>query len=260
MLRELGIALIECEQPTQLVAARLLTIAQSVHQRNGSRCGAADRAGGAGRHRRLRGRDDRQADDTAEPRGPDRRDRRARRGRRYHSGRRGPRGRRRAHHAASVRTRNHRDRLHHHHVGVRHGDQPDLGVVVGLRVSRNGGRRNRHVGQAFSDAECGAADAGRRGCHHVGHLVRCRRGQRWVAAGDQSAAGGDPAGVGVDDRRDGIGQRASHQRRQPSDLRGGSTDADGLRRRLGHPCRGPSSLRNSRRRRWAGGRCTSLSW
>jgi hypothetical protein len=27
MLRELGIALIECEQPTQLVAARLLTIA-----------------------------------------------------------------------------------------------------------------------------------------------------------------------------------------------------------------------------------------
>jgi hypothetical protein len=27
MLRELGIALVECEQPTQLVAARLLTIA-----------------------------------------------------------------------------------------------------------------------------------------------------------------------------------------------------------------------------------------
>lgn len=33
MLRELGIALLECEQPTQLVEARLMTIARQYTQR-----------------------------------------------------------------------------------------------------------------------------------------------------------------------------------------------------------------------------------
>ena len=54
------------------------------------------------------------------------------------------------------------------------------------------------------------------------------------------AAGGDAAGVGVDDRRDGIGQRAGHQWCQPTDLRGGATDVARLRCRVGHPCRGPA--------------------
>ena len=125
-----------------------------------------------------------------------------------------------------------------------------LGAVVGA---------HRHVGQAVSDAECGAADAGRGGCHHAGDVVRRRRGQRWAAAGDQSAAGGDPAGSGVDDRRDGIGQRAGHQRRQPTDLRCGTTDVCWSSVSGWASMSRAGSRRNSRRRRWVGGRCMSLS-